>query len=139
MISLKNTLEAIKTKLSAHDKALSVDYIVEQGTSGIWTYRKWNSGIAECWGNSGDYGNVSISSAWGSIYDSETDVGSIAYPSNLFLSTPTFLVTGQNAPIISVETGGGSSTQTPRLYLVRPAQGTAVNPILSLYARGKWK
>lgn len=25
------------------------DYIVEQGTSGIWTYRKWNSGIAECW------------------------------------------------------------------------------------------
>ena len=26
------------------------DYIVEQGTSGIWTYRKWNSGIAECWG-----------------------------------------------------------------------------------------
>lgn len=26
------------------------DYIVEQGTDGIWTYRKWNSGIAECWG-----------------------------------------------------------------------------------------
>lgn len=29
----------------------AVDYVVEQGTSGIWTYRKWNSGIAECWGN----------------------------------------------------------------------------------------
>lgn len=28
----------------------AVDYIVEQGTSGIWTYRKWNSGVAECWG-----------------------------------------------------------------------------------------
>lgn len=27
-----------------------VDYIVEQGTSGIWTYRKWNSGLAEYWG-----------------------------------------------------------------------------------------
>ena len=26
------------------------DYIVEQGTSGIWTYRKWNSGIGEYWG-----------------------------------------------------------------------------------------
>lgn len=25
------------------------DYIVEQGTSGDWTYRKWDSGIAECW------------------------------------------------------------------------------------------
>lgn len=25
------------------------DYIVEQGTSGIWTYRKWSSGVEECW------------------------------------------------------------------------------------------
>ena len=29
---------------------LERDYIVEQGTSGNWTYRKWSSGIAECWG-----------------------------------------------------------------------------------------
>lgn len=28
----------------------SADYIVEEGTSGIWTYRKWASGVAECWG-----------------------------------------------------------------------------------------
>lgn len=27
-----------------------VDYVVEQGISGIWRYRKWSSGIAECWG-----------------------------------------------------------------------------------------
>ena len=26
------------------------DYVVEQGTSGLWTYRKWASGVAECWG-----------------------------------------------------------------------------------------
>lgn len=26
------------------------DFVVEQGTSGIWTYRKWNSGLAEYWG-----------------------------------------------------------------------------------------
>ena len=25
------------------------DYVLEQGTSGIWTYRKWSSGVAECW------------------------------------------------------------------------------------------
>lgn len=27
------------------------DFVVEQGTDGMWTYRKWNSGIAECWGD----------------------------------------------------------------------------------------
>lgn len=26
------------------------DFVIEQGTSGIWSYRKWYSGIAECWG-----------------------------------------------------------------------------------------
>lgn len=31
-------------------KSFKEDYIVEHGTSGIWTYRKWNSGDAECWG-----------------------------------------------------------------------------------------
>lgn len=27
------------------------DYVIEKGTSGIWTYRKWASGFAECWGS----------------------------------------------------------------------------------------
>ena len=35
-------------KLQINNK--EIDYIVEQGTSGIWTYRKWNSGLAEYWG-----------------------------------------------------------------------------------------
>lgn len=26
------------------------DYVVEQGVSDIWAYRKWHSGFAECWG-----------------------------------------------------------------------------------------
>ena len=30
-------------------KCTNGDYVVEQGTDGIWTYRKWASGIAECW------------------------------------------------------------------------------------------
>ena len=43
------------------------DYIVEEGTSGIWTYRKWNSGIAECWGIRSNI-NESISTTWGNLY-----------------------------------------------------------------------
>lgn len=26
------------------------DFVESQGTTGIWTWRKWHSGIAECWG-----------------------------------------------------------------------------------------
>lgn len=35
-----------------------VDHIVAQGTSGAWTYRKWASGLAECWGT------VSLDCVW---------------------------------------------------------------------------
>ena len=38
-----------KVKEIAEKLGLIADYVVEQGTSGIWAYRKWNSGIAECW------------------------------------------------------------------------------------------
>lgn len=38
------TLQELRADLGIND------YIVEQGTSGIWTYRKWNSGIGEYWG-----------------------------------------------------------------------------------------
>lgn len=31
-------------------EVIVAEHIVEQGTSGIWTYRKWASGVAECWG-----------------------------------------------------------------------------------------
>jgi len=27
------------------------DYVIATGIKGIWTYRKWASGIAECWGS----------------------------------------------------------------------------------------
>ena len=45
LLALINKVKEIAQKLG-----LISDYVVEQGTSGIWTYRKWNSGIAECWG-----------------------------------------------------------------------------------------
>ena len=33
------------------DSSNTADHVVEQGTQGDWTYRKWNSGFAECWRN----------------------------------------------------------------------------------------
>lgn len=65
------------------------DYIVEQGTSGIWTYRKWNSGIAECWGVQ-SVSVPSVSKEWGqsgsTVYYSDS-FGGARYPFN-FSSAP---------------------------------------------------
>lgn len=53
------------------------DFVTEQGTSGIWTYRKWNSGISECWG----YQSKSASGVGVNF--------SMYFPTNLFTSNPT--------------------------------------------------
>ena len=41
--------EALSGKAPAGSSDGGHDTVVAQGTSGIWTYRKWASGIAECW------------------------------------------------------------------------------------------
>lgn len=52
-------------------KRFSVDYVVEQGTSGIWYYKKWNSGYYEAYAleaiyvdYGGTIGNQYYSQSW---------------------------------------------------------------------------
>ncbi len=40
----------IKYERVAPPRVNASDYVVEQGIDGIWTYRKWNSGEVELWG-----------------------------------------------------------------------------------------
>lgn len=115
------------------------DYIVSQGTSGIWTYRKWASGVSECWGNK-NCGNVAITSAWGALFNG-SNIGSIAYPSKLFVNQPVFFASAQTTKyaICGIETDGGNATTTPSLYLFRATAETVQGVELSLYAKGRWK
>lgn len=67
------------------------DYVVEQGTSGIWTYRKWNSGVVECWGVHTFTGEVNT--VKGNIYVGEREF--IALPTNLFAEKPMVSITSE--------------------------------------------
>ena len=113
------------------------DYIVEQGTSGVWKYTKWNSGFAECWG----YHTISgtnISTAWGGWYASPV------------ITLPSFPFTFSGAPDVHVSwesdfsaiidgVGKRESTKAGQVYLYRPVAQTNVNGRFSIYAYGKWK
>lgn len=65
-------------KVDAGNISNLADYIVEQGVSGIWTYRKWASGIIECWGQT-NIGAVGITNTTGGQYYSNTQY--LDYPS----------------------------------------------------------
>lgn len=60
------------------------DYIVEQGTSGIWHYEKWASGKAKLTGKN-TYSSATFT-ATGNVY--YRNLPSINFPANLFIDNP---------------------------------------------------
>lgn len=60
------------------------DYVISEGTSGNWRYRKWASGVAECWGEV--TAKAAITDAIGSMYMKVTDY--FSWPNALFSEAP---------------------------------------------------
>lgn len=75
------------------------DHVTEQGTSGIWTYRKWSSGIAECWGMSSST-NYAVTNGYVNGY--YANLGTVSFPTGLFVAAPCVQATRTN-------TGSGSA------------------------------
>lgn len=113
------------------------DGIVEQGTSGVWTYRKWSSGLAECWCKRSF--DVNISSSWGALYYGTATA--FAYPFT-FAEAPACVVDveyGNNdVSLFIASSGKGTTTNTRPVMLCRTTTGT-VNCTLIYHAKGRWK
>lgn len=111
------------------------DYIVEQGTSGNWTYRKWNSGIAECWGTHNPSSSASGTEGgmhFQSIY--------IDFPSGLFASAPRTLVTAHGNWIGGAMTGNSLTAAEWHGYRWTPTSQTNTSALrIELYCIGTWK
>ena len=119
-----------------HSKA---DYVIEQGTSGFWNYRKWNSGIAECWGET-TQSNKSMS-AWGTGYSFDTDT--VNYPSGLFISPPNCIASGSwsaGNTLATQNSNRGTKSECPQITFFRPSamSGTGTAK-LHFQAIGRWK
>lgn len=118
---------------------LSVDYIVEQGTSDIWSYRKWNSGLVECWTTTPVQFTFTGTKAWGSVYESPLTYYN--YPTNIFINDPNVIIQKAGGSGGWLEIGSGSSIQrTPGIYIIYPVNKTsAMTSYISIYASAKWK
>lgn len=111
------------------------DYIVEEGTDGIWTYRKWNSGIAECWGTK-TYSNMAITTQYGSLYHSGTL--NEALPSGLFNAAPRAFVSVKGTGCDFVSQVVCLTNSTVQFIWMNATPYTA-NGSADFYAIGKWK
>ncbi len=115
------------------------DFVVEQGTFEPWCYRKWNSGLAECWGSLNR--SVNISNGAGSLFCSDTCAG-IQYPTAVtFVSTPScfaeLCANGYKAWLTTAE--AGTAAKTPGYLILAPSQNLNGQYTVQLRAVGRWK
>lgn len=127
----KSTIEQILTKLDDID-----DYIVDQGTDGVWTYRKWASGIAECWAYF-KYENLAMTTVEG--YGYYASLTTENFPSGLFVG---------NAPKVTVGAElsgalGGFAIRTTNYAAMSgyfwATKSTTRTTYLHAHAIGRWK
>ncbi len=127
---LYNLLKEMCRKLG-----LIADYVIEQGTSGIWTWRKWNSGVAECWAG----GFNDTFTADGSLLGGYLFRKVYNFPAGLFVSPP-IEGTANGHPGTGVGWGEfrSPSKDAVTIYFCGNQNVTSVQ-VYGISARGKWK
>ena len=116
---------------------LGADYIVEQGTSDGWAYRKWASGVAECWAKITQ--TVTPGGAW---------AGTLNLTPYVITVTTPIEFTGIDCVNASVYVGNGHtitssvSTTTPNKISIPALSGylTGQQECLAyVHVMGRWK
>ncbi len=114
------------------------DFVIQQGTSGVWTYRKWKSGIAECWCQYSF--TAAITTAWGVLYESSA-VTLPSFPFT-FSQIPQVHISADNSSnALFIERGNSSAWATVsspgKMYAVRPKSTASTTYKVGIYAIGK--
>lgn len=135
---------------AAIEDSIPMDFIVEQGTvttgsgnsTANWVYRKWNSGVAECWCRK--HVSTAVNTAWGNLFVS----GALSYTNITwgvnFVDIPVANITiAPNASGAFLIAGGSTSltkTNTGGYEIARgSALASAGNFYINYYGIGKWK
>ena len=106
------------------------DYVVDVGTNGIWTYRKWASGRYEAWYEGGI--NLGTGSAMGGGYF-HTSSSALTPPT--FSTSVTSLTGATNGALLYAYVGHSASYQT---YWWNGASASANNIPVRLDMHGTW-
>lgn len=116
------------------------DYVIAYGTSGIWRYRKWDSGYAECFGVKSVSVSSSTSTTWGNLYTTGVVVGAQSYPFT-FTSVPVEVITGEFSGNLAIPLANSvnTTTATAQVYLTKPTTSSLSGTLYIRYhVFGKW-
>ena len=135
--TLSEALGIGETSTSGGSGGGGLDYITEEGTEGIWSYRVWNSGFAEAWGTQA-FTTMTASQPWGSLYY-DVLASVLTFPNGLFSSAPDIQLTlnGQGGNFWVTISNDTSATNVGTIYVIAPTQITTnKSGVLHIYASG---
>lgn len=112
------------------------DFIVEEGESDGWFYRKWNSGVAECWKKYYGYGINASANNYSGFYYSSTIL--VPYPFE-FVNFPTVTVDGGSASYMNFVRVFGQYQDNASFMVVGLSNVTSTDIVVEIRAIGKWK
>lgn len=127
--------------LQHYDTSPETDYIIGAGVDGIWTYQKWNSGIARCFGTF-EVTTAIQAAAGKALYQNSSKIERISYPFT-FKDTPSEIATVQSPGglvWIAASKGLNTKTQTANYSLISiDKQTNQATYRISLSVEGFWE
>lgn len=143
----KGIMDALGISMADWVVARGNETTTYDGNTITWTWRKWSSGVAECWGRSNQR-TVDITDSWTSnLYESTTKLR-FKYPTGLFNSKPTLEfsdasdgVTGYDILqwiIGNQEPSIATAQLSPNLYALYP-QSVSADVSVFIRATGTWR
>lgn len=139
----------IRSTSTSSGGSSSADTIIDQGTTGKWTWRKWASGIAEMWALF-DIGELAMTSqTWGALYTASwmglaANKAARAYPF-AFVANPAVSATptvGSGNIWLATNTEndiGTRLTHAPAYQCVRASDAVVNAPQVSYYVVGRYR
>lgn len=138
--SIDQAEENAKAYAESQVAAVSTDYILEQGVKGDWNYRKWNSGVYECWRNI--EGADACTVEWGNVFSTNRSNywGAAGYPIT-FVEAPAVSITPYfvNSTYWVAPVNAGNNARAQGLCMVSPVSVASLSFKVSVYAIGRWK
>lgn len=127
----------------------SADTIIDQGTTGKWTWRKWASGVAEMWAKFDAPSLTMTSQTWGPLYTASwmglaANKAARQYPF-AFVENPVVSATptvGSGNIWLATNTEndiGTRLTHAPAYQCVRASDATVNSPQISYYVVGRYR
>lgn len=153
IVTIQNGIEAIAYETNVANASASAsggngsfggtDTVESQGTTGGWSWRKWSSGIAECW-CSKEITNMPCSTAAGSWYRT-AKIKHGEYPFT-FAETPLinmFFETASGTGGLVWSAGmsdvADDKQQAHQFYIIRMAASDGITGKVHTFVRGKYK